>query len=222
MVSRRESVPEWMDEPDLARNLHEDALSGIERINRVSGATGALWRRIRRIPGSLRVLDLACGSGDVACGLQQRARAEGRDVDVSGCDVSAVAVDVAQARGVATFFQHDVVADGVPEGYDVYTCSLFLHHLADDDSVAVLRGMAQGRAMFVSDLRRTRRGLLLARVVTPFLTRSPVVRKDSQLSVRGAHTIDEARALFARAGLADAVFERQWPQRFLVSWIRSS
>lgn len=222
MVTRRESAPEWMDEPELERNLHEDALLGIERINRISGATGALWRRIRRLPGSLRVLDLACGSGDVACGLQERACAEGRDVVVSGCDVSPVAVEVARARGVATFFRHDVVADGVPEGYDVYTCSLFLHHLAEDQSVSVLRGMAQGRALFVSDLRRTRRGLLLARMVTPLLTRSPVVRKDSALSVRGAHTIDEARALLQRAGLGDAGIERQWPQRFLVSWIRSS
>lgn len=222
MVTRRESVPEWMDEPDLERNLHEDALSGIERINRVSGAAGALWRRIRRIPGSLRVLDLACGSGDVACALQQRAREAGRDVSVFGCDVSAVAVDVARERGGAEFFRHDVVADGVPAGYDVYLCSLFLHHLSDEDSISVLRGMSQGRALFVSDLRRTRRGLLLARVVTPFLTRSPVVRKDSELSVRGAHTMQEARELLRRAGLEDARIERQWPQRFLVSWIRSS
>jgi len=215
-----------MDDPDIPRNLHEAALFGVARINSISGAAGALWRKIRPLAGKngpIRVLDLACGSGDIANELQRRATATGIAVTVSGCDRSDVAIDVARQNAQdqtvgAEFFVADLFDGGFPSGYDVYICSLFLHHLSDDESVTLLRQMAAGRAFFLSDLRRTTRGMMLARWITPFITRSPVVLKDSRLSVKGAHTIEEVRALLSRAGIEGARIDRQWPQRFLVSW----
>ena len=221
MLAGRDRENEWMDDPEIPKNLHLAALSGLERINSVSGAAGALWRKIRPLAAEttpLRVLDLACGSGDVANRLQRRANAEGVAIEVSGCDRSGVAIDAASQKGDAEFFVADLFAGNFPSGYDVYLCSLFLHHLSNEESVALLRHMATGRAFFLSDLRRTARGMMLARWITPFITRSPVVRKDSRLSVQGAHTMAEARALLAQAEVVGARIERQWPQRFLISW----
>lgn len=225
-MARRDREQEWMDDPDIPRNLHEAALFGVARINSVSGAAGALWRKIGPIArrnGPIRVLDLACGSGDIANELQRRATATGLAITVAGCDRSDVAIDIARQRAEkqavgAEFFIADLFAGEFPLGYDVYICSLFLHHLSDDESVTLLRQMATGRALLVSDLRRTTRGMLLARWITPFITRSPVVLKDSRLSVKGAHTIEEVRALLRRAEIEGARIDKQWPQRFLVSW----
>ncbi|MHC4938045.1 MAG: methyltransferase domain-containing protein [Planctomycetota bacterium] len=203
-----------MDDPALESGLHDQALDGIARINRFSRAAAALWPSLKPWRGA-RVLDLACGSGDVVHALRARAAEEGVDLRIEGCDRSPRAVELA-GEG---FFIRDVV-DDFPAGYDVYLASLFLHHLNEEQAVALLRNMAGGRAFFVSDLRRTRLGYLMARWGARLLTRSPVVRNDAPLSVRNAFSIVEVEGLLARAGIDGATIRRQWPQRFLLSWER--
>jgi 2-polyprenyl-3-methyl-5-hydroxy-6-metoxy-1,4-benzoquinol methylase len=107
-------------------------------------------------------------------------------------------------------------------GYDVITCSLFLHHLGDSDAEAMLRAMAAaaGRMVVASDLRRSRIGYAMAWVACRVLTRSPIVRVDGPLSVAAAFTMGEARELAARAGLAGATVSSRWPQRYLLVWKR--
>lgn len=154
-----------MDDPSLEPALHTGALRGLERINAVSVTARALWRPLRRLAGTrpLRVLDIACGAGDVAIGLRQRARREGLPIEVAACDMSARAV--AHARGRAEergadveFFTCDVLKDEFPSGYDAHLCTLFLHHLRESEAVELLRRMATGRALLVSDLVRGRPG----------------------------------------------------------------
>lgn len=211
-----------MDDPSLAAAEHEAALRGLARLNAASRAAAALFRPLAALVrgrGPLRVLDLAAGGGDVTRGLARLARRRGLPVEVEGCDVSPRAVGVAGARRGARFFVHDL-RDGVPAGYDVYVSSLFLHHLARDEAVALLRGMAQGRALLVLDLDRSLPGLALASTVPRVLTRSRVVWGDAVRSVRSAFTVAEARALAAEAGLAGARVARRWPCRFLLRWSR--
>jgi 2-polyprenyl-3-methyl-5-hydroxy-6-metoxy-1,4-benzoquinol methylase len=127
----------------------------------------------------------------------------------------------AAAAGVrAVFFARDVLADGLPDGFDFVTCSLFLHHLDEPDAVAMLwsMGRAAGSLGLVSDLRRTRTGYAMAYLVTRAISRSRVVHVDGPLSVRGAFTTEEARRLAGEAGLSwRAEVRATWPQRFLMS-----
>ncbi len=223
--------PEVMDQPGLAPGLHRAALRGLGRINFWSGSAGILWRPIaalaRTASRPIRVLDLAAGGGDVAIRLWRKARRAGLPVSVDGCDISPVAVEHAarlagRRRADVRFFVADALTADLPTGYDVVTCSLFLHHLTDDDAVTLLRrmGAAAGRLVLVNDLVRSRAGLLLAQVGTRLLSLSPVVHVDGPRSVEGAYTIEEARTLADRAGLGGATVGRRWPCRFLLSWSR--
>jgi 2-polyprenyl-3-methyl-5-hydroxy-6-metoxy-1,4-benzoquinol methylase len=175
----------------------------------------------------VRVLDLATGGGDVPIRLHHRARRAGLPLTVEGCDVSPGAIEYAtrqaERRGAAVrFFVADALADDLPHGYDAVVCSLFLHHLTDEQAVRLLRRMAlaAGRLVLVNDLVRSRAGLLLARVATRVLSLSPVVHVDGPRSVEGAFTVEEARSLAARADLGGATVERRWPCRYLLRWVR--
>jgi 2-polyprenyl-3-methyl-5-hydroxy-6-metoxy-1,4-benzoquinol methylase len=225
-LTRRRLEPEVMDRPDLDPDLHARALHGLARINALSGSARSFWPAIRRL-APVRVLDLACGGGDVAVRLAARAKREGVSAEFAGCDVSPTALGIATRRaasaGVAVeFFRRDLFADGPPPGYDVLTCSLFLHHLDEDQAVTLLRQMSEaaGRLVMVNDLRRSGVGLMLARVVTRLVTRSPVVRVDGPQSVEAAFTLPEVQALVGRAGLRGAGIRRVWPCRFLLTWHR--
>ncbi len=173
------------------------------------------------------MLDLASGGGDVAISLARRAKRAKLNVQITGCDISAEAVRFASSEaergGVSVeFIQLDVLREGIPEGFDVVTCSLFLHHLDERDAVSLLTrmGAAAGRFVLVNDLARTRAGYWLAWAGCRLLSRSPIVRHDGPVSAAAAFSVGEARELAERAGLVGARITRHWPSRFLISWSR--
>jgi len=233
-LGARNRQPELMDQPGLDERLHAHALRSLSRINWISRTSAVLWRPIRRLAldaklsRPLRILDVACGGGDVAIGLAKRANRAGINVQVDGCDINPVAVEHARGNALRAgvsqtgFFVHDALMTALPDGYDVVTCSLFLHHLDNDNAERMLRSMgaAAGKMVVASDLLRNRLAYLMAVVACQVLTRSPIVHVDGPLSVAAAFTVDEARVLAERAGLSGGTFTRYFPERFLFVWRR--
>ncbi len=223
---------ELMDDPHLNVEQHIHALHGLERINQWSASVHALWSPIQALAGqesrrTFRVLDIATGAGDVPIKIWHRARRAGVRLAVDGCDRSPVAIAYAQRcakqrRADVHFFEWDALTNEIPQGYDVVTCSLFLHHLHDEDAVHLLRSMAQaaGWLVIVSDLVRSRAGLALAYLGTRLLSTSAVVHVDGPRSVRAAYTVGEARALATRAGMENAAVWPRWACRYLLVWKR--
>jgi 2-polyprenyl-3-methyl-5-hydroxy-6-metoxy-1,4-benzoquinol methylase len=116
----------------------------------------------------------------------------------------------------------DVLAEPLPAGYDVLTCSLFLHHLSDSDAVTLLRKMrdAARSAVVVNDLTRGPLTLGLVTLGSRLLSRSPVVLFDAPASVRAAFTPAELRGLAKAAGLDGATVRRVFPCRMALTWER--
>ncbi len=224
----RERIPELMDDPGVDPVEHRHALAGLARLNRVSGSTGVLWPSIaklaRELKRTVRVLDVATGSGDVPAGLMRTARRAGVSLEVAGCDISPTAIATAAANcPEGQFFVHDALRDPLPAGFDVVTCSLFLHHLASDDAVSLLSQMrdAAGRMVLVNDLSRTRFNFISVWLACHLLSTSRLVRFDGPASVRSAFTPAEARSLADRVGLSGVTVRSKFPARYLLSWERS-
>jgi 2-polyprenyl-3-methyl-5-hydroxy-6-metoxy-1,4-benzoquinol methylase len=230
-LQHRQLEPELMDQPQTDRAAHKAALDGLRRVNRLCSSTGLLWKALRQLAEGrtvpLRVLDLGSGGGDVIIRLARHASWAGVPMTFHGCDMSDSAVSIAmeaaeRARADAFFFRQDVLADGIPAGYDIVMCSLFMHHFDNNTARTLLTKMRQaaGVAVFVDDLLRTQLGYTLCWIGCRILTRSPMVHYDGPQSVKAAFTMDEARKLFEDAGYAGATFRRHWPERFLMQWNR--
>lgn len=234
---------EVMDDPSLAAEEHLAALDALATINAVSLTARQLAGAVVRLVGPsipsdrpLRLLDVACGGGDITIALarhvarrlaRRRPVAAGPVLEVLGVDSSERAIERARRttagrvgpHATLDFTPRDVVLEGCPP-CDVAVSSLFLHHLDDGPAVGVLRSMAAAASLggVVSDLVRSRTGLVLAILGTNLLARSRVARVDGPRSVRAARTPEEYRMLAARAGLPQAVVRRSWPERVLLSW----
>ncbi|HTU26576.1 MAG TPA: methyltransferase domain-containing protein [Pirellulales bacterium] len=237
-LGRRHVEPEVMDQADLDPERHRHALAGLAQVNWLSHSAGIVWRPIRKLARQLptqqvRVLDLACGGGDVLLGVARRARRHGLDVALVGYDRSATAIEYARSRraslgpdlaSTVRFERRDVLAQPWEGGFDVVMCSLFLHHLGETQAGELLRRMAEAsrHLVLVNDLSRSRLGYLVALVACATITRSEVVRTDGPRSVAAAFRPREALALASRAGLAGTRVRRRWPFRFLLSWERTS
>ncbi len=222
-----------MDQPGLPAGDHFEALRGLGRINTMSRAAAVFGKPLREMAlgrsadSPLRVLDVACGGGDTSIWLMRFARRTRLNLSVTGLDISptalAFASKQADSAGVAVYWiQRNALEEGLPDGFDVILCSLFLHHLRVEQGTALLREMAERARMAVllNDLVRSRPGLWLSQVVPRLLCRSYVVHNDAVSSVRAAFTIDEVRDMALAAGMRGATISRLWPERFLLSYRR--
>ena len=233
---------ELMDDPALPAADHLAALDALATINAISLTAGQLAGAVERIAmlgapragggRPLRIVDVACGGGDLSVALAARlarrlpsVSPDVAAVEVLGIDLSQRAVTRARdyaARKACRFVDfavRDVLTEGCPP-CDVVVSSLFLHHLDDAAAADVLRSMAGAARLggAVSDLVRSRTGLVLAVLGTTLLARSRVARVDGPLSVRAARTPPEYRRLADRAGLPQATIRRTWPERVLLEW----
>ncbi|TWT93014.1 methyltransferase domain-containing protein [Neorhodopirellula pilleata] len=224
----RERVDEWMDDPALSPERHRHALSGLRRLNRISGVAGAMFRQLKRLAAAtperpLRILDVASGSGDLPIAWLKAARHSGIPMSVTALDISEVAMQTASESASVSGVQlgtvrRDCLREGLPGGFDVVTCSLFMHHLDPPDVSRLIQEMwrASERAIVICDLERSRTNLALVAASARLVTRSDVVHFDASASVRGAYTRHEfSKMMNASLGFPVRV-RRSFPCRFMV------
>lgn len=223
-----------MDDPTLPRDQHEAALRGLNRLNAVSGSARTLWPAVQAAAGRggpVRLVDVACGGGDVALSLLRRAARANIDLHVTGVDVSPVALDVATAASKAAglerrtdWQQIDALHEALPPA-DVVMSNLFMHHLDTPQAAVVLAAMRASAAkpkavVLINDLCRSRVTQALVTLGSHALSRSPVVHVDGPRSARAAWTVNEMRELAESAQLQGARVHRVWPCRMLLRWSR--
>ena len=222
-----------MDEPGLDPQEHRRALIALGRANLVSRTTAVIWPVIRRAALAasgrpLRLLDIASGGGHVAVALARRAAREGVPIEMTGCDISPVAIDFARTLAARAgvegvrFEAADALRGAWPADADVVLSTLFLHHLEEPEAVSLLARMkaAARRTVVVSDLRRSRTGWAYAWAGCRLLSGSRVFHVDGARSVEAAFTPAEAERLAASARVDDARITTHWPQRWLLTWFR--
>lgn len=202
---------ELMDDPGLSPDRHRHALSGLRRLNWISGVTSAMDKRLRRMMARVdsdrpvRIIDIASGSGDVPIDLMKRVKRRGDRAELTTVDISEVAIEVqkqaAQKAGVEiNAVCADVLAEPPPGHWDIAMCSLFFHHLTSEQIVSLLQAMARfSDRLLVCDLNRSRFNLTCVNVSAQLVTRSDVVHFDANASVRGALTTAELQQLADQA-----------------------
>lgn len=227
----RHLVPELMDAPNLDPVEHAHALAGLRRVNWLCNTSKHISATIleianRRNLASADVLDLGCGSGDIAIGVQSLLSTT-VPYQLTGWDISEVAILNAQKRAKGANQPKFEVQNALSESqstpkFDFVYCCLFLHHFNEQESVHILKSMSQlARVAFiVDDLKRSRWGWLMAKVGCHLLSRSPIVHFDGPQSVRAAYTVNEVQRLAAQAGLKNCAVKLHWPERYQLIWER--
>ncbi len=225
----RDVRPDPLREQSLPCDEQRALLDGAARLNAVSGIAGTMFRRI--VPHAianrdrpLRVLDIASGCGDLPIQWATMARARGLALQITTIDNSPVAIDqqnkVAHAAGVTLVcLQRDCLRDSLPNGFDVVTCSLFMHQLNDLQVIRLLQSMQSSTSgvILISDLERSRVNLSLMRVASRCVSRSPVMHQSATQSVCAAYTRHEFSRLAQTALLRPVRCQRLLSCRFLLS-----
>lgn len=177
-------------------------------------------------PGSLRILDVACGDGSMLRRVAGWAKRRRIAVELTGLDLNPWAIQVAgefrQSEPVVEYVVSDVFDYAPAMAADVILSAHFTHHLPEAEVVRFLRWM-EGTARlgwFVNDLHRHpnpyRLFGLLGRV-TPW---HPIVVSDGMISIRRAFTVEDWKRMTREAGVEECTIVEQFPARVTVAAIR--
>lgn len=200
--------PELMDRPQPVSAELESDLHNLRQLNRYFGSYALVRRFLRKWiePGeTLRVLDLATGSGDIPRLIANYARRIGVSAQIDAVDQQAATVEIARKLSAdypeIVYRQADVFEWGEPHAYDLVLCALALHHFTEEDAIRLLRRCRDltRRFVLISDLRRglfTTAGVYL---LTAILFRDQMTRNDGRASAARAFSFGELQTLAQRA-----------------------
>jgi len=221
-MKQRLTAREILDGPvadvsDLAHSFQE-----VWGVNRYLGGMAVLRRHLAPWlhRWHMSLLDVAAGTGEVACDLARWARGRGASLAVTLVDSHPQVVQVARQRAAtqptARVVQGDALSLPFADGeFDVAVCNLALHHFEPAQAVQVMREMDRVSRLgwVVSDLERHPLAYASARVLAAAVWRSPITRHDGPLSVQRAYRAPEVEALIGPAGLGARVY-RHFPFRW--------
>jgi 2-polyprenyl-3-methyl-5-hydroxy-6-metoxy-1,4-benzoquinol methylase len=201
--------PELMDRPQpISAELERD-LANLRQLNRFFGSYRLVRYFLRRWikPGeSLRMADLATGSGDIPRLVIDFARSNGANVRIDAVDQQSSTLAIARRLSVGypeiSYCDADILDWEPSEKYDIVLCSLALHHFSESDAARLLRRARKlsKKSVLVSDLRRGLLAIAGVYVLTALIFREPMTRYDGRVSAERAFSFREMRDLAVGAG----------------------
>lgn len=225
--SARSDSSEWMDAPGIDQANLARCLDDLAVVNSVTLARPPTVNFVRRAAGergSLSVLDVGYGQGDMLRRIARWGQRRGVALRLEGVDLSPASKVVAEAATpgwMGIRYRTGDVFDEAPGSVDVIVSSLFTHHLHNAEVVRFVRWMERTARVgwFVNDLHRHPVAYHGFKALAAVAGWHPMVRHDGAVSVTRAFTRRDWAQLLEEAGVAARV---RWhvPFRYCVGRIR--
>lgn len=228
MFEKRSEQLERIDTGDYTAEEYEVFLREIRFINRVAGDRRALentlLREIRRADlREFSVLDVGAGSGELLRAIARFASRGKRAATLCGLELNARSARaiVEESREIAEITSVRGDAFKLPfaaKSFDFAICSLFTHHLNDQQAAEVLQEMNRvaRRGIFVIDLHRHPLAAVFYKIFCAAFRISRLVREDGSLSILRSFKPRELQALARQAKLENVQVKRVFPFRLVL------
>lgn len=223
----RSNDAELMDAPDIPKELLFRNLYELDFINRWLGGhsvtLGGIQKLITNKDIEYHIVDIGCGGGDAMLAIARWARKNNYKVKITGVDINAHAVAYAN-QYCKNFKEISAVKSDYRDFFktnteiDVVHCSLFCHHLKDEELVVLFSYLKEhARVGFIiNDLQRHRVAYHSIKILTRLFSSSALVKNDAPLSVLRGFNKGELLYLLNKAEVDSATAFWKWAFRYLI------
>ncbi len=228
MLATRAIAEELMDADDLDPATYAAVVRDLSRVNTLTLARRPTLHFLDRLApnsGTIRILDVGFGDGDMLRAIARWARARRQPVELVGVDLnprSAPAASASTPADMAIRYVSGDYADLAGDRWDVILSSLVAHHMTPAQLIDFVRFMdtQASRGWFINDLHRHGFAWMGFPVLARLMRWHPIVRHDGKLSIARSYRPDEWPPILAEAGVAGATVSRAFPFRLCVAKIR--
>ena len=216
---------EHIDTGNYTADEYEDCIGELQLVNRWIGDAHSLKATVLREVEvqrlkSFSMLDIGAGTGELLRVAARWARQTHRKLRAVGLDMNermteSIVEESERFDEISSVRGDALKLPFADAEFDYVICSLFTHHLLDEQVVQVLGEMSRvaKRRIFVIDLHRHPVAYLLYTTVGKIILHNRLVRHDGALSILRGFKSDELLELAQRAGLRDIWIERHVPYR---------
>ena len=220
---------EHIDTGNYTAAEYEDCISELQFVNRWMGDAHSLKATLlREIESqsltSFSILDIGAGSGELLRVAATWARQTNRRLRAVGLELNErMAESILEESGrfdeIGSVRGDALTLPFADAEFDYVMCSLFTHHLLDEQVIQVLREMSRvaKRRIFVIDLHRHPVAYLLYTTLGKIVLHNRLLRHDGALSILRSFKRGELLELAQRARLRDISVERHFPYRLVLS-----
>lgn len=232
MFKKRSLKLERIDTGDYTPEEYATFLREIRFINQSLGDRAALENtllaEITRLDlKEFSVLDVGAGTGELLGVIAEFARSEMKRVRLVGLDLNSLSANEIAAESKKYNEISPVQGDALSlpfadDSFDYAICSLFTHHLTDEQIIRVLPEMTRvaRRGIVVIDLERSPMAWFLYQLFCLAYRISPLVRQDGSLSIKKGYKLEEFERLAERLNIKAATVVRSKPFRVVLSSLK--
>ena len=227
-TSHRSSEMEIMDDFSMEGVLFRDTLDKLEIINRFLGGNSVTIKGLKKLlknqskNKTITIVDLGCGNGDVLRDVSKFGRKNNYSFKLIGIDANPAAIDYARELSKEyselSFKTIDILSeDFKKQSYNVVLCTLFLHHLKNEELISFLKKTTENATIgvVVNDLHRHKLAYYLFKLIG-FFIKNKMVRQDGLTSVLRAFKRKDLENI---AKEIKVHFSIEWKWAFRYLWI---
>ena len=227
-TSNRSSEMEIMDDFSMEGVLFRDTLDKLEIINRFLGGNSVTIKGLKKLlknqskNKTITIVDLGCGNGDVLRDVSKFGRKNNYSFKLIGIDANPAAIDYARELSKEyselSFKTIDVLSeDFKKQSYNIVLCTLFLHHLKNEELISFLKKTTENATIgvVVNDLHRHKLAYYLFKLIG-FFIKNKMVRQDGLTSVLRAFKRKDIENI---AKEIKVHFSIEWKWAFRYLWI---
>ena len=224
--TNRSDKNELLDALNILPDLLRKNLKELDFLNRTTGGHAISLRGIKQLINDRNKLytiaDLGCGSGDMLKVIADWARLNNFHVKLTGVDKNPDAIEYLkihcigypEINGIALDYQEYCNKEII----DIVHCSLFCHHLNDDELLKLFIYFRKNikTGFIINDLQRYWLPYYSAWLFTRLFNGSELSKNDGPISVLRAFKSSELIDLLAKAGIKNYSVSKGRSFRFLI------
>jgi len=223
----RSNEKELLDESNIPHSLLYKNLKELDILNKITGGHAISLKGIKKLVTDhskiYHILDLGCGSGEILKIIADWARANNYQVRLTGLDKNPSVIDYLKVNCANYLEITGITADyqeylNKGEEIDIVHCSLFCHHLKDDELLNLFIYFRKyvKTGFIINDLHRHKLVYYSALIFTRLLNGTKLAKNDGPISVLRGFKSNELIYLLNKANITNYSIQKERLFRYLV------